>query len=175
MVSSLHSNKEVKLARRLAALILSDEERGTLARWARRQKSSQALALRCRIVMACADGKTNTTVAKELKVTNPTVGKWRSRFVANRLDGLRDEPRPQTRRGPGNQRLPHHPQQLHGLPRLRPSPLVAVRVFCCARVRVTRDDAMETASPFRHNHRARPKHASSSSLSTHAQRIGSTV
>jgi len=82
------------MAPRLPELVLSDSERETLTRWARRRKSSQALALRCRIVMACADGKTNTMVAKELKVTNPTVGKWRKRFVANRLDGLMDEPRP---------------------------------------------------------------------------------
>jgi len=82
------------MARRLPELVLSDEERETLSRWVRRRKSSQALALRCRIVMACAEGKTNTVVARELKVSNPTVGKWRSRFVVNRLDGLRDEPRP---------------------------------------------------------------------------------
>ncbi len=82
------------MAHRLPDLVLSDEERGTLTRWARRRKSSQALALRCRIVMACAEGKTNTAVARELKVCNPTVGKWRSRFVVNRLDGLMDEPRP---------------------------------------------------------------------------------
>jgi transposase len=79
---------------RLPELALSDSERETLTRWARRRKSSQALALRCRIVMACADGKTNTAVAMELKVSNPTVGNWRKRFVANRLDGLMDEPRP---------------------------------------------------------------------------------
>ena len=82
------------MAPRLPELILSDNERETLERWARRRKSSQALALRCRIVMACADGKTNTAVAKELKITNPTVGKWRKRFVTSRLDGLMDEPRP---------------------------------------------------------------------------------
>jgi len=82
------------MARKLPELVLSDEERETLARWARRRKSSQALALRCRIVMACAEGKTNTAVAGELNVSYPTVGKWRSRFVVNRLDGLMDEPRP---------------------------------------------------------------------------------
>lgn len=82
------------MAPRLRELVLSDSERETLTRWARRRKLSQALALRCRIVMACANGKTNTAVAKELKVTNPTFGKRRRRFVANRLDGLMDEPRP---------------------------------------------------------------------------------
>lgn len=75
-------------------LVLTDEERETLQRWSRRPKSSQFLALRSRIVLACGRGLTNTQVARELKVTMPTVGKWRQRFVLKRLDGLLDEPRP---------------------------------------------------------------------------------
>jgi transposase len=73
---------------------LSSEERGTLQRWARRHTSAQALALRSRIVLACAEGGTNTAIAAELGVDKTTVGKWRRRFAADRLEGLGDAPRP---------------------------------------------------------------------------------
>jgi transposase len=79
---------------KLPELALTDDERATLQRWARRAKSSQALALRCRIVLACAEGVSNAEVVKRLGVSRPTVTKWRSRFVARRLEGLADEPRP---------------------------------------------------------------------------------
>src|SRR4051812_17282121 len=77
-----------------AVLELSDDERETLQRWARRPKSSQQLALRSRIVLACAGGDSNTAVAEQLKINKVTVGKWRARFVQHRLEGLADEPRP---------------------------------------------------------------------------------
>jgi transposase len=74
-------------------LVLSEDERATLLRWTRRAKSSQALAMRARIVLACADGMANTHVAERFGVSRHMVGTWRSRFVARRLDGLADEPR----------------------------------------------------------------------------------
>jgi transposase len=77
-----------------AALDLSEDERETLRRWARRPTSSQALALRSRIVLACARGEPNIVVAERCSVTTATVGKWRARFVERRLEGLSDEPRP---------------------------------------------------------------------------------
>src|SRR5215467_6506354 len=83
-----------KTGRPKAELVLAVAERETLTRWSRRAKSAQALALRCRIVLACADGLSNVEVAQRLGVTRPTVGKWRSRFVEARLEGLIDEPRP---------------------------------------------------------------------------------
>ena len=78
----------------MAELMLSEDERATLVRWSRRAKSSQALAQRCRIVLGCADGKTNQQVAAELGIWPQTVGKWRGRFIGRRLDGLLDEDRP---------------------------------------------------------------------------------
>jgi len=77
-----------------AVLELTEQERDQLRRWSRRRKSSQALALRSRIVLACAAGADNKSVAAELGCAQATVGKWRARFVEHRLDGLTDEDRP---------------------------------------------------------------------------------
>jgi transposase len=77
-----------------AELVLSDGEREVLERWARRPKSAQALALRCRIVLAAADGESSKEIAARLNCSRSTVGRWRGRFARRGLDGLHDEPRP---------------------------------------------------------------------------------
>jgi transposase len=79
---------------KLAPLVLTDDERRALESWTRRRNTAQALALRSRIVLACAGGGSNTAVAEQLGVRRATVATWRSRFVRDRLDGLTDEPRP---------------------------------------------------------------------------------
>jgi transposase len=77
-----------------APLRVSGAERAELVRAVRAATSTQAYALRCKIVLACAEGATNAQVAEDLGVSAPTVGKWRKRFIEHRLAGLADEPRP---------------------------------------------------------------------------------
>jgi transposase len=79
---------------RLEPLVLTGDERRTLENWVRRRSTAQGLALRARIVLACAQGGSNVAVAARLGVSRTTVRKWRTRFLRDRLDGLPDEPRP---------------------------------------------------------------------------------
>jgi len=82
------------LGRPKAPLILTDEERADLTALTRRHRTAQQVARRARIILACADGRDNKTVAKDMKASAAMVGRWRWRFGAERLNGLYDEPRP---------------------------------------------------------------------------------
>jgi len=95
----------MRTGRPVAELVLTAEEKAALERWSRRPKSAQALARRSRIVLECARGESNTAVAQKLGITKQTVGKWRSRFLERRLDGLLDEPRPGTPRKVGDEEV----------------------------------------------------------------------
>jgi transposase len=75
-------------------LSLTDEERDRLQSLAHRARSQSLLARRARVVLACAEGLDNLAVAKKLRCSKGMVGKWRSRFLKTRLEGLYDEPRP---------------------------------------------------------------------------------
>ena len=75
-------------------VVLSASERAELERWARRPKTSNALASRARMVLACADGASDLSIAASLGASRNTVGKWRRRYLERGLDGLVDEPRP---------------------------------------------------------------------------------
>src|SRR5918995_7395548 len=92
-----------------AELSLAHDEREQLLRWSRRARSSQALTLRSKIVLSCAEGLDNKSVAAKLGCAEATVGKWRRRFVAKRLDGLLDEA------PPGGARRISHEQIEQGL------------------------------------------------------------
>jgi len=82
------------VGRRKAQLVLDEAERAQLISWARRAKTAQYLAMRAKIVLRCAEGGTNKEAAADLGADESTVERWRARFIARRLDGLADEPRP---------------------------------------------------------------------------------
>jgi transposase len=84
----------MRTGRPIPPLTITTDERETLERWTRRASTAQALAQRARVILGCGAGQTNTRVAQELRLTKQTVGKWRTRFLRTRLDGLLDEPRP---------------------------------------------------------------------------------
>src|SRR3712207_4687802 len=86
-------------------LELSEAERAELESWARRRKTTQALALRARIVLRAAAGMSNTAIAADLGIAKHTVGKWRERFARPRADGLLDEPRPGAPRRVGDEQI----------------------------------------------------------------------
>ena len=81
------------IGRPKAAFVVTDLERTELVRLTKRARVNRSLAFRARLVLACAEETTDTAVARRHRTTNATVGKWRTRFIVRRLDGLYDEPR----------------------------------------------------------------------------------
>lgn len=86
-------------------LVISPHDRAELVRWSRRPKSSHALAQRASIILRCAEGDSNNQVARDLRLDNGTVGKWRRRFVTSGLTGLLDEPRTGAPRSIGDDQI----------------------------------------------------------------------
>ena len=79
--------------RKAVVVELADGEREELEGVVRRGKSRQDLVLRCKIVLAAADGMANVDIAGELGCSPATASKWRKRFVEQRVFGLDDAPR----------------------------------------------------------------------------------
>lgn len=84
----------MRTGRPKATLTVTDDERQQLDSLAHRSRTASFVARRARIVLACAEGLSNSAVARRLRVAPGTVGTWRQRFIEQRLDGLFDEPRP---------------------------------------------------------------------------------
>jgi putative transposase len=82
------------MGRPKAELVLTQAERDQLQSMARSRSLGAALVARARLVLACAAGEPNSSVAQRMDLTNATVGKWRSRFIERRISGLYDELRP---------------------------------------------------------------------------------
>lgn len=93
------------MSARRECLVLTEEERDALERYRARARSARDLAFRAKIILRCAQGGTDKAIAAELHTTRLTVGKWRRRFIAERLDGLRDEPRPGREREIGDDQI----------------------------------------------------------------------
>ncbi|MFD0484174.1 helix-turn-helix domain-containing protein [Kineococcus sp. GCM10028916] len=89
-------------------ITLSEAERDQLRSWSRRRTTAAGLATRSRIVLAAAEGKSNSAIATELKASRPTVTTWRARFAEHRLEGLADEPRPGWRRSVTDAHVENH-------------------------------------------------------------------
>jgi len=83
------------MSRRAPLIRLARDEKQQLAKIASAHTAPQAQAFRCRLILRCgqSDRPTNEQVAQEFACDPGTVGKWRQRFAAQRLDGLADRPR----------------------------------------------------------------------------------
>src|SRR5687767_14382574 len=94
----LYKEASMRTGRPKITFMLTADERQRLESLAHRSRSAPHVARRARIILACAEGRETTSVAKRLHVSPTTVCKWRTRFLQDRLDGLFDEPRPGTPR-----------------------------------------------------------------------------
>jgi transposase len=97
MAFSLECGSEIvanATGRPIAPLNLSLDERAYLERQVRRHRVPRSLSERCRVILRCADGAPSKSVASELGLHEHTVGKWRRRFLKDRVEGLLDEARP---------------------------------------------------------------------------------
>ena len=90
---SRNSARALPRRSKLPPLALSAEECAQLGAWLRSRRTPRPLVLRARIVLGCGHGCSNREVARRVGATTQTVGKWRARFIAERLRGLRDRPR----------------------------------------------------------------------------------
>ena len=95
----------MRTGRPKATLNITDEEQKQLESLSHRSRTASFLARRARIILACAKGDDNTTVARRLRLSPTTVCKWRSRFIRERLEGLYDEPRPGAPRRIGDNQI----------------------------------------------------------------------
>ncbi len=81
------------MPRPLPAVNLRPSERDALEKWAGRRKTAQGLAMRARILLLADEGASNEAIAADLALDPATVGKWRNRFLRDRVEGLCDQPR----------------------------------------------------------------------------------
>ena len=105
MAACARLTRMAKLQRDIGELTLTEEERAALERYARGRAVSQALALRARIVLACARGQRQCAIVREFGVTEKTVRKWERRFARDRLAGLADTPKPNVHRKLADERV----------------------------------------------------------------------
>jgi hypothetical protein len=80
--------REKRRGRPVERLVLGPDERAALQQYAKQFGRAPQLAMRARIVLECAEGRLNGDVARDLGVSIQMVGRWRRRFVQERLRGL---------------------------------------------------------------------------------------
>ena len=77
--------------RPIAPIVLSDDDKSQLMSIAHSRTLPHGVVRRAQIVLACAEGETNTSIAQRMHLTKATVGKWRQRYRDYGIEGLHDE------------------------------------------------------------------------------------